>query len=101
MKITNLYKFFSKASEVDMPEVTEQGSRDILMYTCDKCGAKFFGEQAADFNFCPVCRNNKQPYHEIMCLFDEAFTIDEMLEETSMCRNCSNIDCPNCGKEAI
>lgn len=34
--------------------------------------------------------------HGKMCIYDEAFTIQEMLEETNQCRNC-RLDCPNCG----
>ena len=34
---------------------------------------------------------------EIMCEYDEAFTVQEMLEETRRCRDCK-LDCPNAGK---
>lgn len=33
-----------------------------------------------------------------MCEYDEAFTQDEMLEETGFCKDCK-LDCPNRGKE--
>lgn len=32
-----------------------------------------------------------------MCLYDEAFTQKEMLEETERCQKCKIEDCPNCG----
>lgn len=35
----------------------------------------------------------------IMCWWDEAFTINEMLEETNRCKSCHHKECPNCGKE--
>ena len=35
----------------------------------------------------------------VMCWWDEAFTINEMLEETNMCKGCHHKECPNCGKE--
>lgn len=34
---------------------------------------------------------------EIMCEYDEAFTIQEMLEETGQCKDCK-LNCPNVGK---
>lgn len=34
---------------------------------------------------------------EIMCEYDEAFTVQEMLEETGRCRDCK-LDCPNAEK---
>lgn len=33
----------------------------------------------------------------MICKYDEAFTVEEMLEETCMCKNCK-LDCPNKGK---
>lgn len=33
-----------------------------------------------------------------MCKWDEAFTEQEMLEETGYCKDC-RLDCPNAGKE--
>lgn len=35
----------------------------------------------------------------MMCWWDEAFTINEMLEETNRCKGCHHKECPNCGKE--
>lgn len=37
----------------------------------------------------------------IMCEYDEAFTIDEMLEETNRCCNCKITECPYCGKREV
>lgn len=34
----------------------------------------------------------------MMCLYDEAFTIEEMLEETGYCKLCK-LNCPNKGLE--
>ena len=34
----------------------------------------------------------------IMCLWDEAFTKNEMLEETGYCKDCCMMECSNCGK---
>lgn len=31
----------------------------------------------------------------IMCWYDEAFTINEMREETNLCKSCKHKDCPN------
>ena len=39
-------------------------------------------------------------YYPIMCEYDEAFTINEMLEETNRCCNCKITECPYCGKSA-
>ena len=33
----------------------------------------------------------------MICIYDEGFTIDEMLEETTRCKKCE-LDCPNKGK---
>ena len=33
----------------------------------------------------------------MICIYDEAFTIDEMLEETVKCKKCK-LYCPNKGK---
>ena len=33
----------------------------------------------------------------MVCKYDEAFTVEEMLEETCKCNNCK-LDCPNKGK---
>lgn len=33
----------------------------------------------------------------MICIYDEWFTIDEMLEETGRCKKCK-LDCPNKGK---
>lgn len=38
-------------------------------------------------------------YYPTMCEYDEAFTIDEMLEETNRCCNCKITECPYCGEE--
>ena len=35
-----------------------------------------------------------------MCKYDEAFTEDEMLEETGQCAKCK-LDCKNAGKQSI
>lgn len=35
-----------------------------------------------------------------MCKYDEAFTEQEMLEETGYCKICK-MDCPNAGKELV
>ena len=41
-----------------------------------------------------------EPLHKMqICEYDEAFTIDEMLEETAFCRNCKISSCPNCGAD--
>ena len=32
---------------------------------------------------------------EIMCWYDEAFTIDEIWEETNYCIKCQHKECPN------
>ena len=34
----------------------------------------------------------------MMCKWDEAFTMDEMLEETSRCKDCK-LNCENAGKQ--
>lgn len=34
----------------------------------------------------------------MICIYDEAFTINEMLEETGRCKDCK-FDCPNAGKQ--
>lgn len=39
----------------------------------------------------------KENYMEIMCKYDEAFTVQEMLEETEQCKDCK-LNCPNAGK---
>ena len=39
----------------------------------------------------------KEHYMEIMCEYDEAFTVQEMLEETGQCKDCK-LNCPNAGK---
>ena len=39
----------------------------------------------------------KGHYMEIMCEYDEAFTVQEMLEETGQCKDCK-LNCLNAGK---
>lgn len=39
---------------------------------------------------------SRESYDE-MCTYDEAFTIQEMLEETGQCKDCK-LNCPNAGK---
>ena len=36
-----------------------------------------------------------------MCLYDEAFTKDEMLEETGRCTTCNIKECSHCGMDSF